>query len=235
MRVHLKVVGGKNDGREIRIKVPEFVIGRGDDAHLKPTSDLVSRRHCSVKLEEGEVVIRDLKSRNGTFVNGVQLESPHKAKSGDKLRVGRLQFEVVIDPMESGNKKPKVAGVVDAAARSVGKSANGSLEDSITDWLNEEVEDTPSGLLQTRNNETVHMNLDQTAAIDMDGDDSTETEQKAEEQTTIDTSASDQQTIEQESDSKKKKPGKLPPVPKFSHDDSKTAADDVLRRFFNRS
>ena len=233
MRVHLKVVGGKNDGREIRIKVPEFIIGRGDDAHLKPTSDLVSRRHCSVKIHDGEVIIRDMDSRNGTYVNGVQLESPHKAKSGDKLRVGRLQFEVIIDPTESGNKKPKVEGVVDAATRSVGKSSNGSIEDSITDWLDEEVEDTPSGMLRARRSETVQMNFDQTATIDLDSD---ETEKVVEEQQTIDSSAADQQTMEEESDKKKKKgPGKLPPVPKFSHDDSKTAADDVLRRFFNRS
>ena len=33
---------------------------------------------------------------------------------------------------------------------------------------------------------------------------------------------------------KKKKKGKLPPVPKFSHDDSTNAADHVLRKFFNR-
>ena len=232
MRVHLKVVGGKNDGREIRIKVPEFIIGRGDDAHLKPTSDLVSRKHCSVKLSDGDVIISDLKSRNGTFVNGVQLEGSHRAKSGDKLRVGRLQFEVVIDPMESGNKKPKVAGVVDAANRSVGKAASGSIEDSISDWLNEDLEDSPGRLLGSENNDTIHMDLDQTASL-LEG---SEEEDSKEEQSTIESSAADQPTIENEPEKKeKKKPGKLPPVPKFSHGDSKTAADDVLRRFFNRS
>ena len=47
MQVFLKIIGGKNDGREIKISVPEFVIGRGDTAHLKPSSDLVSRRPVS--------------------------------------------------------------------------------------------------------------------------------------------------------------------------------------------
>ena len=47
MQVSLKVVGGKNDGRLIAINVPEFVIGRGETAHLRPQSDLVSRAHFS--------------------------------------------------------------------------------------------------------------------------------------------------------------------------------------------
>ena len=97
MQVSLRVVGGKNNGREIKIAVPEFIIGRGDDAHLKPTSDLVSRKHCAIKISDGKVLVEDLKSRNGTFVNGARLDGTHVAKIGDSVRVGRLQFEVLID------------------------------------------------------------------------------------------------------------------------------------------
>jgi len=68
MQVFLKIIGGKNDGREIKISVPEFIIGRGDTAHLKPSSDLVSRRHCSIKVADGRVIVADMGSRNGTFV-----------------------------------------------------------------------------------------------------------------------------------------------------------------------
>ena len=79
MQVFLKIIGGKNDGREIKISVPEFVIGRGDTAHLKPSSDLVSRRHCSIKVVDGKVIVSDMGSRNGTFVNGEQLKGEHIA------------------------------------------------------------------------------------------------------------------------------------------------------------
>ena len=64
MQVFLKVVGGKNDAREIAITVPKFVIGRGEEAHLRPTSDLVSRHHTAINVENGKVIIEDLKSRN---------------------------------------------------------------------------------------------------------------------------------------------------------------------------
>ncbi len=42
MQVTLKDVGGKNNGREINIAVPRFIVGRGETAHLRPASDLVS-------------------------------------------------------------------------------------------------------------------------------------------------------------------------------------------------
>jgi len=103
MQVKLKVIGGRNDGREIKISVPKFVIGRGDDAHLKPGSDLVSRHHCLLKIEDGALHISDMGSRNGTFVNGKKLESVHVAKVGDTLRIGRLQFEILIDHGKPGN------------------------------------------------------------------------------------------------------------------------------------
>lgn len=222
MRVALKVIGGKNDGREIRIGVPEFIIGRGEDAHLKPTSDLISRQHCRIKLDQGKVIIEDLKSRNGTFVNGQALTGPHVVKSGDLLRVGRLQFEMLVDPVQAGNKKPKVEGVVEAASRAAQSAGAHSIEDSITDWLGEEDdgEMTPAASRSFQTSDTIQMNLEDTANFQPTSSEEEGGEEGEEE--------------EEVARFKKQKPGKLPPLPKHSHDDSKTAADDVLRRFFNR-
>lgn len=216
MQVFLKVVGGKNDGREIKIAVPRFIIGRGDTAHLRPASDLVSREHCAILVGDGQVVIDDLKSRNGTFVNGKQLEGNHIAKSGDSLRVGRLQFEVVIDPVKASVKKPKVAGVVEAASRTATKKKQ-SLEDSITDWLSDEDDEPNSGEReQLASAETIQLNLEETSVFGA-------------------TRKREAVPEEPETDGGKKKgPGKLPPVPRNQHESSTTAADDVLRKFFNR-
>jgi len=105
MQVTLKVIGGKNDGRQIKIAVPRFIIGRGETAHLRPSSDLVSREHCEIVVGDGVVRISDLKSRNGTYINGLKLDGPHDVCSGDSLRVGRLQFEVIVDHALAGAKK----------------------------------------------------------------------------------------------------------------------------------
>lgn len=222
MQVKLKVIGGKNDGREIKIAVPEFVIGRGDDAHLRPSSDLISRRHCSLKIDNGKVTIADLGSRNGTFVNGEKIAGPYSAKVGDRLRVGRLQFELLIDHVKPSNKRPKVNGVAEAAARTA-HNANGAIdEESITDWLTQEADDDSSKTLQ----ETQQFNLEETP---------TRMFVRSDEIPEHDAPPS-VQTLEESDTAKRKKKQykKLPPKKMEKSESSKSAADDVLRKFFNR-
>ena len=233
MRAVLKVVGGKNDGRQIKISVPEFVIGRGDKAHLKPSSELISRMHCAIRLKEGKVEVEDLGSRNGSFINDEQLSAPRIAKSGDRLRVGNLNFEILIDPTQAGNKKPRVKDVADVAARTVQtkKAATGEdLEDSISDWLSEP-DDSPIG-----DASTVQFSMDDLESI---LDYSARKKESIEELKKPDDESADSEEEElSDEDAKKKKKkkeyGKLPPLPKFSHDDSTSAAGDVLKKFFNR-
>ena len=166
MQVVLKVIGGKNDGRQIKIAVPRFIIGRGETAHLRPSSDLVSREHCEILVGDGVVRINDLKSRNGTYVNGLKLDGPHDVNSGDSLRVGRLQFEVIVDHALAGAKKPKVKGVVEAASRTANTKKKMSLEDSITDWLIDD-DDTPDTAERGRiaSAETLQLNLEDTSCL----------------------------------------------------------------------
>ncbi len=239
MQAFLKVVGGKNDGREIKINVPEFIIGRGETAHLRPASDLVSRQHCAIRLKDGKVEIEDLGSRNGSFVNDEQLKEVHLAKSGDRLRIGRLNFEVVIDPVKPGNKKPKVKDVADAAVRTAKQpkpSNNDNFDESITDWLSEP-DDTPlNGSFES--SETVQFSLEDLEALVGNSDSPIQKQEKATEATTDGDDESDDEADEEadgdDKKSKKKKYGKLPPLPKFSHEDSTEAAGEVLKKFFNR-
>ena len=230
MQVVLKVVGGKNDGREIAIAVPRFIIGRGETAHLRPASDLVSREHCAIEVQDGKVTVTDLKSRNGTFVNGNAITETHIARAGDSVRIGRLQFQLVIDPVKASAKKPKVSDVVDAASRTANKKP-ASLEDSISDWLLEggDEDDMPNTdekkIISSA--ETIQLSLEETTAFrkDLDKKDSLN-ETSGETELDGDSKADDKK--------KKSKPMKLPPLPKFQHESSTTAADDVLRKFFNR-
>lgn len=226
MQVRLKVIGGKNDNREIRIAVPEFIIGRGEEAHLKPSSDLISRVHCSIQVGDGKVIVKDMGSRNGTFLNGVQLSEAVEAKAGDVLRVGRLQFEMMIDHAQPSIKRPKVEGVGEAAARtaSAPRSSSDNIEDSISSWLTEEV--GTEGLQDTR-----QLSLEDTKAILAEAERKALEKERERKMSDSGQGGSDSKEI----DSKEKRgPAKLPSRPKFSHDSSKVAADDVLRKFFNR-
>ena len=96
MHAVLKVMEGKQQGALIPLG-KKFLIGREEDCHLRPNSDLVSRHHCVFTVDEFTTRLRDLGSTNGTFVNGIRTTGQVVLKSGDQVRIGKLLFEVVID------------------------------------------------------------------------------------------------------------------------------------------
>src|SRR6516162_5113025 len=138
MDVKLVVIGGKRPGQEIAVSGPEFIVGRAPECKLRPNSDMVSRRHCMISIEEGKATIRDLGSRNGTIVNGQKITGEHELRTGDKVKVGPLEFEVLLSTSIGGKKKPKVQNVQEAAARTWEASAPRDSEPDLSDWLAEE-------------------------------------------------------------------------------------------------
>jgi pSer/pThr/pTyr-binding forkhead associated (FHA) protein len=63
-------------------------IGRGRDCELPVATDDASRRHAEVYTEDGLYLVRDLSSRNGTFVNGELIGGPRALQPGDRINVG---------------------------------------------------------------------------------------------------------------------------------------------------
>jgi predicted component of type VI protein secretion system len=141
MDVKLVVLGGKHPGLEIAVHGPEFLVGRAPEAKLRPNSDMVSRRHCMITVSDGRATIRDLGSRNGTLVNGEKITGEHELRTGEKIKVGPLEFEVHLSTSVSGKKKPKVHTVQEAAARAVEAAKPRDNEADISDWLDEEEDD----------------------------------------------------------------------------------------------
>jgi pSer/pThr/pTyr-binding forkhead associated (FHA) protein len=92
MEVKLVVVHGRPRGKEIPLPSTVFVIGRDPKCHLRPHCELVSQMHCAIARQAGRVVVRDLHSANGTFVNDLPIEGQVTVKDGDTLRVGTLTF-----------------------------------------------------------------------------------------------------------------------------------------------
>lgn len=83
------VLGGGEGHTEQRIGIDTspFRIGRLPQSHLVLTDPLASRSHCQI-LRSGEgFVLEDLKSANGTFVNGARVEN-HPLRDGDEIRIG---------------------------------------------------------------------------------------------------------------------------------------------------
>jgi ABC transport system ATP-binding/permease protein len=91
----LQVVAGKAAGARIEPD-GEFLIGRAAQGHgtLGGDSEL-SRQHARLtRDQQGRLVVQDLGSTNGTFVNGSRLSAPRVLQPGDKLQVGQTTLEV---------------------------------------------------------------------------------------------------------------------------------------------
>jgi pSer/pThr/pTyr-binding forkhead associated (FHA) protein len=67
--------------------------GRATRADFIVERPLVSRLHCRITAADDALTIEDLESTNGTFVNGSRV-SRAEAKSGDLLRLGRVEFSI---------------------------------------------------------------------------------------------------------------------------------------------
>jgi pSer/pThr/pTyr-binding forkhead associated (FHA) protein len=70
MDARLRVLSGPHAGETFEVKRGKLLIGREEDCHLRPDSEFVSRHHCVVLLDDYTLRVRDLGSKNGTFVNG---------------------------------------------------------------------------------------------------------------------------------------------------------------------
>ncbi len=92
----LKVLSGKHHGKVITLNTKKFLVGRGDDCHMRPNNDLISRHHCIFTCDDYSVRLRDLGSTNGTFINNEQLRGQTVLKTGDQIRIGKLEFEVAV-------------------------------------------------------------------------------------------------------------------------------------------
>jgi serine/threonine-protein kinase len=103
MRVTLHVVAGPQTGRDFTFDQHDtFMIGRSEDAQFcLPQDRFFSRHHCILEIAPPQCFLRDLGSTNGTFVNGIRVETAH-LKHGDRIQGGEtvLEVEVAVDQAE---------------------------------------------------------------------------------------------------------------------------------------
>lgn len=78
------------------LKPGSMVIGRKEGVDLRIQMGKISREHCRISLGPHGAVLRDLDSRNGTYLNGIKI-SEAKLKPGDLIKLGPIVFMVQID------------------------------------------------------------------------------------------------------------------------------------------
>jgi FHA domain len=116
LNAKLVVVGGDVKTTEIKLKLPS-TIGRGRGTSIVLPHPLISRQHCELYEAGGQLMVRDLGSLNGTFVNNQRITESAIAP-GELLTVGTVTFRAVYEAAEPAAAGPRSkAGKSDKTVR----------------------------------------------------------------------------------------------------------------------
>ncbi len=91
-RLYFRDALGKE--RYVIVSSPEFTLGRGTPNDLPWGAPNVSRQHALIEVRHGRYILRDRKSKHGTYVNGVRIDEV-ELRHGDKIRLGGAQGQVL--------------------------------------------------------------------------------------------------------------------------------------------
>ncbi len=107
MHVASAGLGGESDGREPRLRVDTAaglragsaysltegaVLGRSDEADIRLEDTFASSQHARLALHGDVMVLEDLGSTNGTYLNEEPLRGPQPLHPGDRIRIGDSSF-----------------------------------------------------------------------------------------------------------------------------------------------
>jgi len=129
---YLDAVTGPAMGRRYPLENSQYVMGRHPDCDIVLESGSVSRQHARVSKSGTSFILEDLKSRNGTFVNGRLINEPTKLLEGDTLRICDIELNFHEESEESAltaNPSPEGSAL---GIMIVDDGENGSANRSVT-------------------------------------------------------------------------------------------------------
>lgn len=126
MDFQLVIVKGRSQSAVLKLADGVTTVGRQDDCELRIKSSQVSRRHCQLFEKKGMLLVKDLGSSNGVFVNGKKIAEQHVLEPGDEMTIGQVTFRV-----EKIGEVPPARPVAEpVAAKSPGDT---SISDALID------------------------------------------------------------------------------------------------------
>lgn len=90
------VIEGNDYGRQFIGATPELKVGRQPENHICLSDPKVSRFHALIKVKDYYLVVKDLQSTNGTYVNNVKINK-EKLHTGDLIKVGDTVLQVTLE------------------------------------------------------------------------------------------------------------------------------------------
>jgi pSer/pThr/pTyr-binding forkhead associated (FHA) protein len=91
-------------GRSQELNLEKTTVGRVEDNTFQIAEPSVSSHHCEILLKSGEVMVKDLNSTNGTYINGEKI-SEAALKPGQILRLGQIEMRLETEAPAPSSKK----------------------------------------------------------------------------------------------------------------------------------
>jgi DNA-binding winged helix-turn-helix (wHTH) protein len=99
------------EGHQLPLMEGVNVIGRGPDAAIQIDSPGLSRSHARILVALGEATLEDLGSKNGTYLNGGRITTPHRLAEGNEIRLGAIVLTFRITSQASITQTVPSAGM----------------------------------------------------------------------------------------------------------------------------
>ncbi len=133
----LVVLEGADTGRVIELGEASLAIGRSAPCEVVLPDQEVSRRHCSVQLVGGAVMVTDHGSTNGTFIDGLAVSAAAELPVGAVLQVGRELLKHERRSRREVHAKAELDRDLDRASRYVESLLPPRLKDGpiLADWI----------------------------------------------------------------------------------------------------
>src|SRR5258707_3556554 len=102
----LRFISGKYQGGEFPLRMErEIIVGRSSELDMVLVEDMVSRKHAKITTTGDQILIQDLGSTNGTFVNGEKIKKV-RLKEGDRILIGTSIIKLVMVDGTGGSLAP---------------------------------------------------------------------------------------------------------------------------------
>ncbi len=99
----------------------EILIGRDTSADITIDEQIVSRKHARIFLQNNRILVQDLNSSNGTYVNGQQIFTPTAIQPGDEISIGP-EISLILQPGEQHFGQPKPANLIVTIGRNASRT-----------------------------------------------------------------------------------------------------------------
>lgn len=103
MDAALVLLRDRGERRRFALVGDVTTVGRSEGCDLRIPLGEISRKHCSIVKSDDALLIQDIGSSNGTFVNGKRIREA-ALRAGDQVRIGSLRFIVQIDGKPSNQE-----------------------------------------------------------------------------------------------------------------------------------